>query len=409
MRYSRQSVSTGRTIVWGQVLGTALLVSGFWLFFGILQFRCNCTEVQVSRSEVEALKGEIQRLETVAAEAQAPKPECPIVDCPQCPQCPQCQQCAECPVVQPLECPKDTQPKDPFSLINTIDGARVTLDEETLKFTVHPPEKRRWTKANARVAMMITNFNMPERTNQIVEHIKQHVKWPCDIIVVDNGSYLEKPSKYTNVTLNPNVQTLHGWNAGLSYADALAATSGKPYFGYWIWITSSEVPVGQGDILTPMMEFMLENEDAVMMSPALTLESTTTWNHLKTHNRTKPERVWMIDNLAALYRAEWLDSIGRLDRAQTFAWGVDLEASFIARAQGKHIYRDDRVMIQKVSQIGYRLNRMGMPEKERGKQARKQMKDTLTKKFGKNWYDYFYNYFMANVTYTTKDYKLEPH
>jgi len=135
------------------------------------------------------------------------------------------------------------------------------------------------------------------------------------------------------------------------------------------------------------MDFLLRNPNAAMITPALSLNSTTTWNHLKTHNKSKPERVWMIDNLAALYRAEWFDSVGRFDRAQTYAWGVDLELSFVARCQGRSIWRDDRVQIEKISQIGYTLNRMNMSKNQRGRHARTQMNARWSKSLdqgGKN-------------------------
>ena len=93
-----------------------------------------------------------------------------------------------------------------------------------------------------RVAAVIVNYNMVERADNIAEGIKKHVKWPVDVIVVDNGSDLKDspPSKHTAVRLEANVQTANGWLMGVEYAKALSHAYGYCYMAYWIWITTSE-------------------------------------------------------------------------------------------------------------------------------------------------------------------------
>jgi len=67
---------------------------------------------------------------------------------------------------------------------------------------------------------------MPERTNALVKYIHNHAQvFPVDVIVVDNGSDLVKPSKYTTVRLEKNLQTTGGWLAGLDSLD-------QQYFAY---------------------------------------------------------------------------------------------------------------------------------------------------------------------------------
>ena len=72
-----------------------------------------------------------------------------------------------------------------------------------------------------RVAAIVVNYNMPERTDVIAEGIKKHVKWPVDVIVVDNGSDKAPPSKHTAIRLEANVQTSNGWLMVVQYAKAL--------------------------------------------------------------------------------------------------------------------------------------------------------------------------------------------
>ena len=86
------------------------------------------------------------------------------------------------------------------------------------------PHNRHHSK---RVAAIVVNYNMVERANSIAEGIKKHVKWPVDIIVVDNGSDLKDspPSPYTAIRLEANVQTTNGWLMGIEYAKALGHVS----------------------------------------------------------------------------------------------------------------------------------------------------------------------------------------
>lgn len=63
----------------------------------------------------------------------------------------------------------------------------------------------------------------------------------------------------------------------------------------------------------------------------------------------------MIDNIMSLYKAQWFDSIGRFDRDLTFAWGIDVETAFLSKLQGKGLYVDDRVEIEKIDNIAYKM------------------------------------------------------
>jgi GT2 family glycosyltransferase len=235
-----------------------------------------------------------------------------------------------------------------------------------------------------RVAAIIVNYNMPERTNALVEYMLDNVKTELDIIVVDNGSDIAEKSRYTSVALAENVQTTNGWLAGLQYVDALKHAKGEEYFAYWFLITSAEF-VG-GDPLSPMLEKLIEDENAIGIHPALTKDSTTSWRHLITNGESGCRRTWMIDNIASLYRAEWFDSIGRFDPALVYAWGIDLETCFLARCNNKGIYVCEDAKIKKVTDIGYSMDRMNMSAAERQQKAGDNMKKILSAKYGGSWW-----------------------
>lgn len=230
-----------------------------------------------------------------------------------------------------------------------------------------------------RVALILVNYNMPERTDALVAAVRRHATCPVDFFVVDNGSDLVAPSKYTTVTLYPNQQTTAGWIAGLK-----AVKEWGEYFAYWFLITSAEFPAGHGDPF-PMVEFLCENPDAVGIHPALSAGSTTHWEHMIARGGDALRQTWMIDNIASLYRADWFDRIGWFDARLTYAWGVDLETCWKARSQGKTLWIDECCRVTKVTDIGYKMNRMNMPASERQVKATENMHKVLGEKYGSGW------------------------
>jgi hypothetical protein len=233
---------------------------------------------------------------------------------------------------------------------------------------------------NNPVAVFIVNFNMVERCDALVESIQARVKWPHDICVIDNGSDLTEPSQYTMIYLPENVQTTGGWLAGLESIGHI------DYLAYWFLITSAEFPPGDDDMLAPMAELFLKWNGAVGVHPALTADSTTSWEHMKERGGNEPRRTWMIDNIASLYRADWFDRNGRFDPALRYAWGIDLEMSLKARRQGHSLWIHEGSRVKKVTNIGYSMNRMSMSAGRREQLAGDNMREVLSSRYGPYWW-----------------------
>ena len=246
-----------------------------------------------------------------------------------------------------------------------------------------------------RVAIVITNYNMPERADALCRHIRDRVLWPYSLIVIDNGSDLVPPSQYTTLKLDTNIQTTGGWLAGLNEADRLAALAGEKFLAYWFLITSAAF-IGYADPLTPLAWALVQNENAVGVHPALTENSTTAWGHLKHRNGGGLRKTWMIDNIASLYRADWLDSVGRFDPALAFAWGVDFETCWKARRDGRGLYVCEDVEVEKITNIGYDMGRMNMSAEERAIKAGVNMHTILEKRYGRDWNNRMRQEFVTN-------------
>ena len=237
----------------------------------------------------------------------------------------------------------------------------------------------------ARTAAIIPNYNMPERADTLATYIREYCLSPVDVIVVDNGSDLVPPPASTVVQLKKNVQTTGAFLAGLKHADELAERQGYSYYAYWFLITSTEF-VDQRDNLTPMVDWLYSHPHAVGIHPALTADSTTSWTHMLTRGGDQPRRTWMIDNIAALYRADWFDGISRFDPRMVYAWGIDLETCWRARFERKSLWIDERCRVKKVTNIGYLMQRMNMSADDRSRLAGDNMRKVLKEKYGRDYW-----------------------
>lgn len=232
---------------------------------------------------------------------------------------------------------------------------------------------------------------MPEATDALCSYIESHIEYPHKLIVVDNGSDLTRPSKWTTVRVSENVQTTAGWLMGLSFADYLEIKHKTKFFAYWILITSTSFLPNQGDILAPLAEFLQKNPKAAAISHALTEDSTTYWKQLYDTGTHKPRQTWMLDNISTVYRASWFNKIGRFDPKMYMAWGSDLETSYLARKQGKSLWVYDGINVKKTTDIGYKMNRMKMSALKRKLVATKNMVGVLEEKYGKRWRELILN------------------
>jgi hypothetical protein len=241
---------------------------------------------------------------------------------------------------------------------------------------------------SGKVAIFLTNYNVPERADALYEHVAKNTKVPYDFYLTDNASDLCPPSQYTNVWIRgKNKQTTAGWLEGLKAAKA----SGQDYSAYIFTITSCDFNGLSGDPLEPMLKLLEDDSNAVGVHAALTADSTTSWEHLKARGGTLPRRTYMLDNLWCMYRADWFDSIGWFDPDLRYAWGVDLETCYKVRQQERSLWVHEGVQVRKVTDIAYAMDRMRMSADERRMLASQNMEFVLYQKYGGDWRNLMYN------------------
>lgn len=228
-----------------------------------------------------------------------------------------------------------------------------------------------------RIAVFIVNYNMPERTNALWEELSFD-RYPHDVYVIDNGSDLVKPSPHTNIFIDKNIQTTNGWLYGVE------TVADRNYFAYMFMITSAELPVGQINFLDPLAQILIDDPNAVIVHPALTKDSTTSWKHMITRMPRGKRQTWMVDNIASLVRANWFKK-NKFDPDLIYGWGIDLEMCWKARTQGRTIWISESSCIKKETNIGYKMNRMNMSARDREFRASENANQVFTEKYGLDW------------------------
>jgi hypothetical protein len=232
-----------------------------------------------------------------------------------------------------------------------------------------------------RVAAIVVNYNMPERADRLAEAI-QKSKWPVDLILVDNGSDITAPSKYSTLTIEKNVQTTNGWLRGVDFA-----AEQFPYFAYMFIITSAEP--ASGDFVAACASVLAEDENAVGVHPALTIDSTTMWEHMKARGAGN-RQTWMIDNICSMYRSDWFQE-HRFDPDLIYGHGIDLEICYHARKEGRGLWITEGAQVRKITDIGYTMDRMNMTAEDRRRKAYANMTQVLSARYGAGYWQFLTN------------------
>lgn len=235
-----------------------------------------------------------------------------------------------------------------------------------------------------RVAAILPAYNTPELVDRLVESVGPTAV-DLDWIVVEDGG--DRPSRYTTVYLRHQLRPNRARLVGLHYADMLAATYGAPYFAYWMMATSAQFAHDNPrDVLTELVRFLQETPGAVCVQPAYTPGSIAPWAGLLGDRGTgKPRRVWSIEYVAALYRADWFDSAGRLPIEHALGWGTDMELAYLARQQGRSLWVHEGLHVKKDSVVAHEMGRRRRSAQEYWQDAGREMERVFSQRYGADW------------------------
>ena len=226
-----------------------------------------------------------------------------------------------------------------------------------------------------KVAVIIPNGNMPEWSEKIYGHIKLHTKCEHDVIMVNNPiTYSE--GDYTINCADPIGMT-PAILKGIEFAD-----NKEDYFAYWICTTSIEF-TEEKDYLTPMLTFMVNHPNAVMVSPAT---NDMAWNCMRQVQGSVFRRVWGVDNVCLLIRKDWFHSVDLYDAQLKIGWGTTLETCWKARRDQRDIIVMDNLLIKWHDGIAHKMDRRwGETREEHNNAGSKEMESIFLGRYGKDW------------------------
>lgn len=236
-----------------------------------------------------------------------------------------------------------------------------------------------------RAAVIVLNYNMPEAADKWVETIRERVAYPHDLIVVDNGSDKAAPSQHTTIRVEKNTRTTGGLRLGIEYADmrGLIEYGARPDY-YWTLSTSTELEHCDGDPLAMLIEGLESKPTGVAIAPAFTGDLTS-WTH-KVFEWDETNEIKRIPSIPfGVMNSGWYQAIGGFEQRLTHSWGLEHDMAFQADFMGVTSWLHNGVRLRVREFIGYEMERMDMSKDERDADARREMDEVLTEKWGDLW------------------------
>ena len=235
------------------------------------------------------------------------------------------------------------------------------------------------------VAIIISNYNMPERTDELAAWFESTTRWPHDLLVVDNGSDKVPIPARATLAWRHNVGPAGVWRIATTYAERLARKRGVPHLGYLFCCTSTAIPERQRerDLITPLAELLESDPNAVLAHPAYTADTESYFRHMVDGGSGGPRRLGFCEMQCGLVRADWFHAIGGYDPDFQLHWGVDIDLCMQAKRQGRGVWLHEAVHVRKEESRGYTSGRYEMSAEQRAERALAEMDAILLRKYGR--------------------------
>ena len=206
-----------------------------------------------------------------------------------------------------------------------------------------------------KVAIVVLGYRMAAMTDALVARIREVVKYPHDLFVIDNGSPDGEIAKSTTHHCEPNRRLTGGFNYGIEKArereqscfvgseereivrfpvTADGYMEGYPYDA--VWLVCNDIQIRRNiDPLFACMAWVRRQrvlgEPLGVIHPALS-EGPGVWNwpHMYANPATSGiHDAWFTDIVCPVYTREAMEVLGwQFDPALVHGWGVDLYSCF---------------------------------------------------------------------------------
>lgn len=159
--------------------------------------------------------------------------------------------------------------------------------------------------AQAPVATMILNRNLPEVTNSLVEHLKKWNEGLTDTYVIESGSDKDKLSKYCSFWANWPEALENGlrWARGFNYGLLELDKNSKRYDYYFLLMGDSVFD--EQPTLERMLAVMTEHQKIGLLSPLSPL-----WSDAQLFSRNESLKcLYLFPHVSWLFRRSLLDAL----------------------------------------------------------------------------------------------------
>ena len=151
------------------------------------------------------------------------------------------------------------------------------------------------------------------------------------------------------------------------------------------------------DPLAELLPIFESDPNAYCVQPSIIFDSANDAWHRWLHPRQgKFRKIWGVDYISTVFRAEYLNKIGRFRKELIYMWGVPGECNWKARKNGWNVYVADHYSMKKHTNIGYTMNRMNMEAQTRRELASANSDEILIPIYGENYRERFYNEYNSN-------------
>lgn len=231
---------------------------------------------------------------------------------------------------------------------------------------------------NNPVAIIIPNCRTPELAQSLIDHIEKFTEYPYVGILLNNPSDdITWEGQYT-INVSIGIELVGAYLMALTFADTLEQLEGISFYAYWSVLTSLEFLLDR-DYLTPMVDILDGDPEAVMVSPEI---DGTAWDSLHPTETDDIVSVWGVDCNAVLWKADWFNSIGRYDIKMFYGWGGAMESCWMARRDDRKIYVHHGLKTKKHDGIAEKMGRRTMSRDERNSAASRNMHNILEERYG---------------------------
>jgi SAM-dependent methyltransferase len=234
-----------------------------------------------------------------------------------------------------------------------------------------------------KIAALIVSRNRPDLVQALVEQLRQRVRIPCDVFVVECGTELDKLTPHTSAWYpDPDFRgKCYAHNVALQLAQLKAR-----YDYYWV-LMNDLVFGGEGDPVATLVE-TLENESRMAILSPTNVDGG--------YPASEPvaggdwRAVTTCDYLGFMMRASALEECGFLNPDFKYCWGAIHELAYRLNSKGWFVAYSDRVSYRHLGGSTYGAkgtNTISRAEYQRN--AKRFAFDYFREQYGDNWDELF--------------------